>query len=42
MNTKLISFFSGFPTRHFTDEIADILREELTARDNLVFVSGEN
>ena len=42
MNAKLIVFFSGFPTRHFTDEIADILRKELTARDSLVFVSGEN
>lgn len=40
MNAKLIGFFSGFPTRHFTDEIADILREELTARDSLVFVSA--
>ena len=40
MNAKLIGFFSGFPTRRFTDEIADILREELTARDSLVFVSA--
>ena len=23
MNAKLLGFFSGFPTRHFTDDIAD-------------------
>ncbi len=40
MNAKLIGFFSGFPTHHFTDEIANILREQLTVRDNLVFVSA--
>ena len=40
MNAKLIGFFSGFPTHHFTDEIANILREELTIRDSLVFVSA--
>ncbi len=40
MNAKLIGFFSGFPTHHFTDEIANILCEELTVRDSLVFVSA--
>lgn len=40
MNAKLIGFFSGFPTHHFTDEIANILHEELTVRDSLVFVSA--
>ena len=40
MNAKLIGFFSGFPTHHFTDEIANILREELMVRDSLVFVSA--
>ena len=40
MNAKLIGFFSGFPTHHFTDEIVNILREELTVRDSLVFVSA--
>ncbi len=40
MNAKLIGFFSGFPTHHFTDEIANILREKLTVRDSLVFVSA--
>lgn len=39
MNAKLLGFFSGFPTRHFTDDIADILKKELTVRDSLVFVS---
>ena len=40
MNAKLIGFFSGFPTHHFTDEITNILREELTVRDRLVFISA--
>ena len=39
MNAKLLGFFSGFPTRHFTDSIADVLKQELTVRDSLVFVS---
>ena len=30
MNAKMLGFFSGFPTRHFTDSIAAVLREELT------------
>ena len=37
---KAIAFFSGFPTRHFTDEIAEKLREEIPNRDSLVFVSA--
>ena len=40
MNAKLIGFFSGFPTHHFTDDIADILKQELVIRDSLVFVSA--
>ena len=32
--------FSGFPTHHFTDEIAEKLREWISIRDNLVFVSA--
>ena len=40
MNAKLVGFFSGFPTRHFTDHIAEILNEELTERDSLVFISA--
>ena len=40
MNTKLLGFFSGFPTRHFTDDIAAVLKEALNVRDSLVFVSS--
>ena len=40
MNTKLLGFFSGFPTRHFTDDIAAVLKEALTVRDSLVFISS--
>lgn len=40
MNAKLLGLFSGFPTRQFTDEIAERLRIELTVRENLVFVSA--
>lgn len=39
MNAKMLVFFSGFPTRHFTDSIAEVLKEELDVRDNLVFIS---
>ncbi len=39
MNAKLLGFFSGFPTRHFTDPIGDFLKAELTVRDSLVFIS---
>ena len=40
MNAKLVGFFSGFPTRHFTDSIAEVLKKELTVRDSLVFISS--
>ena len=39
MNAKLLGFFSGFPTRHFTEPIAHVLKEALTDRDSLVFIS---
>lgn len=39
MNAKLLGFFSGFPTRHFTDAIAEVLKEALEVRDSLVFIS---
>ena len=39
MNAKLLGFFSGFPTRHFTQPVADVLKEVLTDRDSLVFIS---
>lgn len=40
MNAQLIGLFSGFPTHHFTDDIVERLREELTVRDLLVFISA--
>ncbi|MBE6754443.1 MAG: hypothetical protein E7559_08885 [Ruminococcaceae bacterium] len=39
MNAAMLGFFSGFPTHHFTDSIAEVLKEQLTTRDSLVFVS---
>ena len=41
MNAKLIGLFSGFPTHHFTDEIAQVLRENLSERKCLVFISAD-
>lgn len=41
MNAKLLGFFSGFPTRQFTDHIADVLKKELNIRNSLVFISGQ-
>ena len=35
MNAKLFVFFSGFPTRHFTDSIAEVLKKELEVRDRI-------
>lgn len=40
MNANLLGLFSGFPTRHFTDEIAQVLRENLPRRESLVFISA--
>ena len=40
MNTRLLGFFSGFPTRHFPADIVSRLREELSVRESLVFVSA--
>lgn len=40
MNALLLGFFSGFPTHHFPAGIMERLREELTVRDSLVFVSA--
>ena len=40
MNARLLGFFSGFPTHHFTDEIAEVLRDNLPVRDTLVFISA--
>ena len=40
MNAKLLGLFSGFPTHHFTDEIAEVLRGNLGDRGSLVFISA--
>lgn len=40
MNAKLLGFFSGFPAHHFTDEINQVLRENLPVRGRLVFISA--
>ena len=40
MNAKLLGLFSGFPTHHFPDEIAQVLRENLPRRGSLVFISA--
>ena len=40
LNAKLLGLFSGFPTHHFTDEIAEVLRENLDERKCLVFISA--
>lgn len=40
MNAKLLGLFSGFPTRQFPVGIAERLKEEITIRDSLVFVSA--
>lgn len=40
MNTRLLGFFSGFPTRHFPADIVSRLKDELTHRESLVFVSA--
>ncbi|MDO5326998.1 MAG: Type 1 glutamine amidotransferase-like domain-containing protein [Clostridia bacterium] len=40
MNAKLLGLFSGFPTRHFPEAIAQALRENLPKRESLVFISA--
>lgn len=40
MNAQLLGLFSGFPSRQFTDAIAQRLAQELTVRESLVFVSA--
>jgi peptidase E len=37
---RLLGFFSGFPSLHFPREVAQRLREELTRRESMVFVSA--
>ena len=40
MNASLLGLFSGFPTHHFTDAIAQVLRENLPERESLIFISA--
>ena len=40
MNAKLLGLFSGFPTHHFPEEIAQMLREQLPRREILVLISA--
>ena len=40
INASLLGLFSGFPTHHFPDAVAQVLRENLTRRENLVFISA--
>ena len=40
MNASLLGLFSGFPTHHFPDDIAQVLRENLPRRECLVFISA--
>lgn len=40
VNADLLGLFSGFPTHHFPDEIARVLREYLPRRESLVFISA--
>ena len=39
-NNKAIAFFSGFPDRRFTDEIAKHLMEQLSVRRCIVFITA--
>ncbi len=39
-NYKAIAFFSGFPDRRFTDEIAERLKKELPMRRCIVFITA--
>lgn len=40
MRAKMLGFFSGFPARRFPLDVAQRLKQELTTRDSLVFVSA--
>ena len=39
MNNKAIAFFSGFPDRRFTAEIARRLEKDLPVRGSIVFIT---
>lgn len=40
MRKGLLALFSGFPEHHFSEEITDRLRAELTKRDSIVFITA--
>jgi len=40
MRKELLAVFSGFPDHHFSDEIAERLRKELTKRKSIVFITA--
>ena len=40
MRKKFLAVFSGFPDHHFSDEIAERLRQELTVRKSIVFITA--
>jgi hypothetical protein len=40
MKKELLAVFSGFPDHHFSEEIAKRLREELTQRKSIVFITA--
>lgn len=40
MERGFLAVFSGFPDHHFSDEIAKRLREELTERKSIVFITA--
>ena len=40
MRKELLAVFSGFPDHHFSEEITSRLREELTVRRSIVFITA--
>ncbi len=40
MNASLLGLFSGFPTHHFPDAVAQVLKANLPRRERLVFISA--
>ena len=40
MKKELLGVFSGFPDHHFPEEIAKRLKEELTERESIVFITA--
>lgn len=40
MRKGFLAVFSGFPDHHFSEEITKRLREELTVRKSIVFISA--